>query len=52
MPIGETRAGIETLGFTALQEVVYPGARHEVFNETNKDEVLATTADFIDRVTA
>jgi len=52
VPIGETRAGIATLGFTALEEVVYPGARHEVFNETNKDEVLATTADFIDRVTA
>src|SRR3954465_11375468 len=43
VPIAETRAGIETLGFTALDEVVYPGARHEVFNETNKDEVLATT---------
>src|SRR3954471_2822597 len=52
VPIGETRAGIAKLGFTALEEVVYPGARHEVFNETNKDEVLATTADFIDRVTA
>jgi alpha-beta hydrolase superfamily lysophospholipase len=51
VPIGETRAGIETLGFTALEEVVYPGARHEVFNETNKDEVLARTADFVDRVT-
>jgi alpha-beta hydrolase superfamily lysophospholipase len=52
VPIAETRAGIETLGFTDLEEVVYPGARHEVFNETNKDEVLATTAAFIDRVTA
>ena len=52
VPIGETRAGIETLGFTALEEIVYPGARHEVFNETNKDDVLATTADFVDRVTA
>jgi alpha-beta hydrolase superfamily lysophospholipase len=51
VPIGETRAGIETLGFTALEEVVYPGARHEVFNETNKDEVLAKTADFVERVT-
>jgi alpha-beta hydrolase superfamily lysophospholipase len=50
VPIRETRGGIETLGFTALEEVVYPGARHEVFNETNKDEVLATTADFVDRV--
>jgi alpha-beta hydrolase superfamily lysophospholipase len=52
VPIAETRAGIETLAFTALEEVVYPGARHEVFNETNKDEVLARTADFVDGVTA
>jgi alpha-beta hydrolase superfamily lysophospholipase len=50
VPIGETRAGIETLGLTDLEEVVYPGARHEVFNETNRDEVLGRTADFIDRV--
>jgi alpha-beta hydrolase superfamily lysophospholipase len=52
VPIGETRAGIEQLGFTRLEEHVYPEARHEVFNETNQDEVLDTTADFIDRVTA
>jgi len=50
VPIGETRRGIETLGFTDLEEVVYPGARHEVFNETNRDEVLGRAADFIDRV--
>lgn len=30
--------------------MIYPGARHEVFNEINSDEVLATTADFIDEV--
>jgi alpha-beta hydrolase superfamily lysophospholipase len=52
VPIGETRTGIETLGFTDLEEHVYGGARHEVFNETNKDEVLGTVADFVDRVTA
>jgi alpha-beta hydrolase superfamily lysophospholipase len=52
VPLAETRGGIETLGFTDLEEVVYPQARHEVFNETNKDEVIATTADFVDKVTA
>src|SRR3954452_7516926 len=52
VPLAETRAGIETLGFTALEQVIYPGARHEVFNETNKDEVLGRVADFVDRVTA
>src|SRR3954467_1893772 len=51
VPIGETRAGTERLGVTRLGEVVYPGARHEVFNETNRDEVLGRTVDFIDRVT-
>jgi alpha-beta hydrolase superfamily lysophospholipase len=51
VPIVETRKGIEALGFTRLEEVIFPGARHEVFNETNKDEVLGRTADFIDRVT-
>jgi alpha-beta hydrolase superfamily lysophospholipase len=51
VPIAETRRGIEALGFTQLDAVIYPGARHEVFNETNKDEVLARTAAFIDRIT-
>src|SRR3954462_14304297 len=51
VPIGETRAGIETLGFPALEEGVYPRARHHGFNETNKDEGLAKTADFVERVT-
>jgi alpha-beta hydrolase superfamily lysophospholipase len=52
VPLTETRTGIETLEFTDLEEVIYPGARHEVFNETNKNEVIGKTADFIDRVTA
>ncbi|ANP71147.1 alpha/beta fold hydrolase [Cryobacterium arcticum] len=28
-------------GLTDVRVIVYPGARHEVFNETNRDEVLA-----------
>jgi alpha-beta hydrolase superfamily lysophospholipase len=51
VPISETRGGIEALGLTRLDEAIYPGARHEVFNETNRDEVLRRAADFIDRVT-
>jgi alpha-beta hydrolase superfamily lysophospholipase len=51
VPIAETRTGVAELGLTRLEEVIYPGARHEVFNETNKGEVLARTADFIDKVT-
>ena len=52
VPLAETREGIALLGFTDLEEVVYPGARHEVFNETNRDEVLAKVAGFVERVTA
>jgi alpha-beta hydrolase superfamily lysophospholipase len=51
VPLAETRAGIEALGFDQLREVIYDGARHEVFNETNRAEVLGETADFIDSVT-
>jgi alpha-beta hydrolase superfamily lysophospholipase len=43
VPLSETRAGIDALAFTDLEEVIYPRARHEVFNETNKDEVLKKT---------
>jgi alpha-beta hydrolase superfamily lysophospholipase len=48
VPIAETREGIERLGCENLIEHVYEGARHEVFNEINAKEVLATTAAFID----
>ncbi len=32
--------------------VLYPGARHEVFNETNRDEITADLVTWLDRVTA
>jgi alpha-beta hydrolase superfamily lysophospholipase len=49
VPIGPTRAGVRALVARAqLTEVVYPGARHEVFNETNRDEVLAQVTRFVD----
>ncbi len=50
VPVGPSRAGVERLGLTDLREVIYPGARHEVFNETNQDDVIAAVADFIDEV--
>ncbi len=52
VPVGPSRAGVEALGLTNLRAHVYPGARHEVFNETNQDEVIGEVADFIDEVTA
>lgn len=51
VPLAESRVGVEALGLTDLDVELYPGARHEVFNETNRDEVLARTADFVERVT-
>ncbi len=39
-------------GLTDVTVRVYPGARHEILNETNHDEVLADLASWIDRVLA
>ena len=50
VPIDGTREGIEALRGEAFEERIYPDARHEVFNETNKDEVLADVTEFVDRV--
>lgn len=48
VPLDGTRLGIERLRGAHFQEKTYPGARHEIFNETNKDEVLADVTAFID----
>jgi alpha-beta hydrolase superfamily lysophospholipase len=48
----DTRVGIEAIRGDDLTERLYPGARHEVFNETDRDEVLADVTAFIDRVLA
>lgn len=48
----DTRIGIEAIRGPGLTERRYPGARHEVFNETNKDAVLADVTAFVDRVLA
>jgi alpha-beta hydrolase superfamily lysophospholipase len=50
VPIGPTRAGVEALvASDHLTAATYPEARHEVFNETNRDEVIAEVTRFIDR---
>ncbi|QFG19938.1 alpha/beta hydrolase [Actinomadura sp. WMMB 499] len=50
VPLEGTRGGIERVRGGDLTELIYPGARHEVFNETNRDEVLGDVTAFIDRV--
>jgi len=41
-------AYVERSGFTDVTAIIYPGARHEVFNETNRDAVLDDVIAFID----
>ncbi len=36
-------------GFTDVTTLVYPGARHEIFNETNQEEVRADLLAWLDR---
>jgi alpha-beta hydrolase superfamily lysophospholipase len=36
---------------TDVTVALYPGARHEVFNETNRDEITADLVTWLDRIT-
>jgi alpha-beta hydrolase superfamily lysophospholipase len=47
VPLDGSRRAIALLRHAQVTEKIYPGARHEIFNETNKDEVLADTAEFL-----
>lgn len=50
VPIAETRTGMDRIRGMAFEERIYPGARHELFNETNADEVVADVLEFLRRV--
>ena len=39
-------------GVKDVTVALYPGARHEVFNETNRDEITADLIAWLDRITA
>ncbi len=47
VPLPASRTGIEHLRGDRLVERIYPGARHELFNETNADEVVADVTAFV-----
>ncbi len=49
-PIGAVRPAIEHLRGESFESIIYEGARHEVFNETNRDEVLDALISFVNRV--
>jgi alpha-beta hydrolase superfamily lysophospholipase len=51
-PLDATRPVIEHLRGDQFEELVYPGARHEVLNETNREEVLDEVAGFLDSASA
>jgi alpha-beta hydrolase superfamily lysophospholipase len=38
------------LGLSRVELTVYDGARHEIFNETNRHEVYSNTVTFIDSI--
>ncbi|MGW1591206.1 alpha/beta hydrolase [Streptomyces sp. NPDC002386] len=48
VPLPGSRVGVERLG-GRLTERIFAGARHEVFNETNRAEVFAELIKFLDR---
>ena len=50
VPLAATRDAIEHVRGSDFTERVYSGGRHELFNETNKDEVLDEVAAFLRRV--
>ena len=52
VPIAATRPTVERLRGTDFTERVYQDAKHEIFNETNRQEVIDEVAAFVDRVTA
>lgn len=46
-PYEISKAAVEGLGLSNLEQKSYPEARHEIFNETNQDEVLADVSAFL-----
>jgi alpha-beta hydrolase superfamily lysophospholipase len=49
VPVAHTRPAIEAVRGEAFEEKLYPGGRHEVLNEINRDEVIADVLAFIRR---
>lgn len=49
VPMSDTRVGIAAYAGEDFTARIFPGARHEVFNETNRDEVLDEVVRFARR---
>ncbi len=50
VPLADTRTGTDRIRGLLFEEHVYPGARHEIFNESIKDQALTDTIAFVHRV--
>ncbi|MEU1404086.1 lysophospholipase [Streptomyces sp. NPDC005728] len=48
VPLPGSRAGVERLSGGRLTERIFAGARHEVFNETDRADVFAEVVRFVD----
>ncbi|HEX2705667.1 MAG TPA: alpha/beta hydrolase [Candidatus Lustribacter sp.] len=49
VPIDGSREGVERIRGLTFEQRIYEGARHEVFNETNQDEVIGDVIAFVNR---
>lgn len=49
VPEADTRTGIDRIRGREFHEHIYPGARHELFNETNRSEVVNDLLTFVGR---
>jgi alpha-beta hydrolase superfamily lysophospholipase len=49
VPPEVTRQGLQRVAGNRFEQRLFPGARHEIFLETNRDEVLATMTGFVAR---
>lgn len=52
VPMVLARPAVERLQGSGFTERIVPGARHEIFNETDRDQTIGAVADFVERVTA
>lgn len=52
VPIEDSLGGLEKIRGPRTEVTTYPGARHEIFNETNQAEVLDDVVAFVDRLLA
>ncbi len=50
VPYDVTKPVVERLGGVTLEHVAYEDAEHEIFNETNRDEVIGDVTEFLQRV--